>query len=400
MKNRGRVIFFTDCLPPAIGGMEVHAEAFIDHFSKPRNGELAAIMTFAPGAPKDGSVVAESIPSMPAPTVFLSPDSIFSPHEVLCELDRIAPTDNDVFFFNSLYWIRILPALKEQYPLVRIIMRSGGNDILQANIDGTGATLSQRQQFIVRTINTVVDRLIVNSEYAFAAFSRLGISDLRMVIVQGGVDTSRFTPHSPMERFALRKKLSLPLDEPILLAVCRLVPFKGLMYSIDAVQQLPAETPAHYVIVGSGPLSQELTSYVAAAPFPNRISFVPSVPHQNIHAYFHAADIYVLTPVLHEQKVPGGSYIHTETMGRSFCEAAASGLPAIGTQVGGIPEILWNDITGITVPERSSGAVATAISALFANLQKRAKMGEQARTRSIQLSWEKIFAQYQTIFWP
>jgi alpha-maltose-1-phosphate synthase len=70
-----------------------------------------------------------------------------------------------------------------------------------------------------------------------------------------------------------------------------------------------------------------------------------------------------------------------EAFGMVFQEAAAAGLPAVGTRTGAIPELVPEGTTGLLVPPRDVDALADALSALVADARLRARMGRAARAR-------------------
>ncbi|MBI5401101.1 MAG: glycosyltransferase family 4 protein [Candidatus Yonathbacteria bacterium] len=401
--EKRRIVFFTDRLSPAIGGMEAHADAFIEHFSSHTNWRISVVVTFEKGViPSNQGVTGsnrEEGARISVPIKYLPRSSIFDPQEIYSIIDSLKLLSGDIIFFNSLYWVRIMSALHARYPHVRIILRSGGNDIIQSQIDGAGKKLSMRRQFVATMINSSTYRLIVNSCYSFDALSMLGIDKERMQIVSGGVDISHFANDPQNNHDALRRELSLPPNIPIILAVCRFVPFKGLEYSIRAMYLLPPTLQFHYVILGDGPLRKELTLLIKTCGLSKRVTLHHAVRHEDTPHYFRAADIYCLTPIYYPQKVEGGEYIHTETMGRSFCEAAAASLPSVSTQVGGIPEIVKNGETGLLVPERSSECIAKSLQVLLSDDALRKRMGKRARTVSEQdYSWNTVFEAYCNIF--
>ncbi|MEK6858266.1 MAG: glycosyltransferase family 4 protein, partial [Nanoarchaeota archaeon] len=109
--------------------------------------------------------------------------------------------------------------------------------------------------------------------------------------------------------------------------------------------------------------------------------------------------IFLHLPVLLRKYERGSSYIHTETMGRSYCEASASGLPAIGTSVGGVAEIIKAGHSGFLVEESDFVSAAQYLVRLIDNAELRLKMGQNARRLACQkFDWKIIFDQYIALF--
>lgn len=401
--TQGHIVLFADRFSPFVGGVETHADAFIEYFTKNKAWELRQVLTFSsdafPAAENIKGRQEGSLRILTVPVHHLSQDSMFNPREVFSSIDALNLEHKSILFFNSLYWIRIFPQLRERYPEMRLILRSGGNDVIQAQIDGQGASLAERQKFVVDTINNTVSCLIVNSNYSFERSVGLGIDSKKMVVVRGGVDIAKFHKGTPLDHCWLRRKLSLPQSIPIILVVCRLMAFKGVEDVVGALKLVPVSTPFHCVVVGDGPQRDLLAAHITREGLADRITLCPAVSHAEVSHYFLGSDIYCLAPIYYQQKVAGGTYIHTETMGRSFCEAAAAGLPAVGTNVGGVPEIVRDGITGFLSPERSPNLIAENLSTLLLNDSLRETMGAHARSLSKQeYSWGAVFKTYQHIF--
>ena len=76
-------------------------------------------------------------------------------------------------------------------------------------------------------------------------------------------------------------------------------------------------------------MREEIVSRAEKSPASKNMLIRHGIPFSEMASYYRAANAYVQTPVEYVQAVEGGSYIHTETMGRTFCEAAASGIPSL-----------------------------------------------------------------------
>jgi glycosyltransferase involved in cell wall biosynthesis len=71
----------------------------------------------------------------------------------------------------------------------------------------------------------------------------------------------------------------------------------------------------------------------------------------------------------------------SEAFGIVFEEAAAAGIPAIGTAINAIPEIIVHGETGLVVAPGDRGALAGAVRSLVGDVDSRLRMGEAARSR-------------------
>lgn len=242
-------------------------------------------------------------------------------------------------------------------------------------------------------VNKYVNYFIVNSEFSKSRTLNLGVDEKKIVKVIGGVDCSLFCPPSE----ALRKKD----DVPKIITVARLVDFKGIDYSLKAVKLASEKTKngLKYVIVGDGPSREKLESLADKLDLGDIVEFMGSRRIEDMNKFYKDADIFLHLPILLTKSERGSSYIHTETMGRSYCEAAASGLPSIGASVGGVPEIIEANNSGFLVEESDFVSAAEYLVRLIDDAELRLKMGKSARKLACQkFDWKIIFNQYTTLF--
>jgi rhamnosyl/mannosyltransferase len=151
----------------------------------------------------------------------------------------------------------------------------------------------------------------------------------------------------------------------LVLAVGRLVPYKGFRYLIAAMKSVAG----NLVIIGKGPLEEDLRQYARELGVADKVHFLGLVP--SVRPYYRAASVLVLP-----------SISRAEAFGLVQLEAMAAGLPVINTQIdSGVPEVCPNGITGITVPPCDSTALANSLHLLMENEELRSRLGSAARVR-------------------
>lgn len=157
---------------------------------------------------------------------------------------------------------------------------------------------------------------------------------------------------------------------PLLLFVGRLVYYKGLKFLVAALSLLPG---VRLVMIGSGPLSAELRDQIASLGLEERISIIPPVPEEELHAFYEACDIFVFP-----------STEKSETYGLVQIEAMACGKPVVSTNLNtGVTYLNQDGITGLIVPPCNSSALADAIQKLVDDKNLRASLGNSARNRAL-----------------
>jgi glycosyltransferase involved in cell wall biosynthesis len=385
MKKKPKIALIVDYHPLPAGGMEVHAYEVCKALKNKKELNLCAVIGFSSDKKGFNSI---------DKTIILPEKSTFHSDLIYKAIKKLKLEKGDVLFFNSLYWIRVIPDLKEKFPEVIFLLRSGGNDIAQSEVLEKGKTLKERRSFVVSTINKSVDYLVVNGKYSYRKLCGFGLDKNKMAIVAGGVDIKRFKPVSTSKKEELRKKLGLPVDKVIILSSCRLVRFKGIEYILKAISQSSVKGSVHYLLIGDGPEKEKIVQLIQKLKIQDVVTIVGEVSIERIHYYYQLSDIYCHAPILTRNFVSGGSYIHTETMGRSFCEAMSTGLPVIATKVGGVSEIVKDKESGELVPERDVYSLRKKIESLVLNRSKRKKMGVQGRKIAKKFSWEEVLKKY------
>ncbi len=169
-----------------------------------------------------------------------------------------------------------------------------------------------------------------------------------------GTDPTFFRPSR--DGAAFRARLGLG-DGPLLLTVARLVPHKGIDVTLRAVAALAAEWPTlRYVVVGTGDDRARLDALARTLGIHERITFAGKLSDDEIADAYAAATFYVgLSRV--------DSEINAEGFGISFVEAAASGVPSVAGDSGGVRSAVRDNETGLVVDPTDPRAAAAVISA-------------------------------------
>lgn len=160
----------------------------------------------------------------------------------------------------------------------------------------------------------------------------------RFETVPNPVDTTVFRPE-PRDR--------RPRDPLRLITVGSLVEVKGHRYLLEAVEQVSRSRPVSLDVIGDGPLRKKLTDHVTSLGLSRLVTLHGALPHPAIAAHLRQSDIFVLASLW-------------ENMPCALIEALASGVPAVATRVGGVPEVLETG-RGVLVEPRSAPALAEGI---------------------------------------
>lgn len=215
------------------------------------------------------------------------------------------------------------------------------------------------ERFLRRTSAVLVSSQRVADGSAFLRSARPKIRVLPYAVDLGKYDPSRVSAERIRE---IRDRYGGPL----VVAVGRLVYYKGLDGLIDAMSSIDAAL----LIIGEGPLRATLG---AQARRNSRVHLLGEVPEDDLPTYFAAADCYVLA-----------STSRAESFGIATLEAQAMGIPAVVTDVGtGTVDTIAHGVTGTVVPARDVPALAAAIARIVTDPARRRAMSEAARTRAL-----------------
>jgi len=193
------------------------------------------------------------------------------------------------------------------------------------------------------------DHIVVLSEYTKAKLeSTYGLPPAKIHVIPAGVDLDRFRPHD--DKQSLRNRLGIPNGHFTLLTVRNLEPRMGLENLILAFKKVVEDkTDTLLILGGEGPLAPELKSLAREAGIADLVRFTGFIPEEKLSSYYQVADLFVLpTRTL-------------EGFGLVTLEALASGLPVLGTPVGGTKEILAHMGPEFLFPDATPDSMARLI---------------------------------------
>jgi glycosyltransferase involved in cell wall biosynthesis len=392
--NTIHVIFVTATVSQSVENSMAHAEAFISYFSSVDDVTLSVATLTA-----DQTATAEHHEHTPAVSVYTLPlRGAVDASELARIIERSsAPT---VLFFDGITdWVEVLRPLRHQFPDLAIVLRSTGNEILQARIAVAGE-LSERQRAIADTINATADTVIANSKYTREQLERTGIANSLIQVMCGGVPAALTFEQLDLEqRSHLRAWFGIPEHSFLFVSACHMSAFRGLPDTIRAFTRLQQhlDSPAYLLVLGDGPERQALETFVREQRISHYVRFSGPLEHDVLRQVLLAADAYCHTPIPLATHEPGGMCTITETMGRPFCEAAAAGMPVIATTAGGVPEVVEHEVTGLLADPYDIDGISEHMHAVVSNAALRQFLSISARERARrEFTWEySIFPQYQ-----
>ncbi len=200
----------------------------------------------------------------------------------------------------------------------------------------------------------------------------LGMDADKIMIHYTGLDQSRFVP-----RDRAAEKAKLGISGSLILSVGALIPRKGQNLLIAALPDLP---DAMLMLAGQGESEADYRRLAAELGVADRVSFLGSVPHDDLPALFAAADVMALVS-------------SSEGLANAWVEALACGTPIVASEVGGIRELVKTPEAGRIV-ERTPQAIAAAIKDILANPPSREAVAASVSA----FSWDENARQLAAFF--
>jgi len=235
------------------------------------------------------------------------------------------------------------------------------------HIHSTFFNLNKRSYFIESFLGQFTHNVICCSEAVKrAALEKTGIAKNKLTVIYNGTLTPNLLDDLTLT--SVKKELNIPLDISVIGCVASLVQHKGHRYLLEALQKIDN---AYLILIGDGPLRQELKSNASKLNIANRVIFAGL--KLNVAPYMQVMDIIVLPST------------EREGLGLSLIEAMSLSKPVIATNIGGIPEVVDNGRTGILVKPNESDALANAMSELLKSPDLIRNMGLKGRDKYLKM---------------
>lgn len=350
-----RIGIITDAFPPTKGGIEAFSKDYVEELSNVSEVELVDVLAFERGKSKN-------LPSMRINRV--SANGTVSRVKEGISWFRTSETF-DVIHSLTLYTGGLIASL------YKLKNKSSNAFVTVHGTDALGVAdnffRSRIRQFVFNTVDGVVfhsdsSRDMVQAAYNKSFSSRTiypGVPDLPDPSGMQIGDESKFT----------------------VVCVTRLVERKGVKYLIEAVESLQN---VNLIIIGEGPERHRLEEKVRSLGIKNKVSFKGEVPQDKLINIYAKSDIFCLPSVFLAEKGD------IEGLGLVFLEAQQFGIPVVGTNSGGIPEVIADGESGFVVEERSSKEIRTAIKRLRDDERLYERFSENAKQFvENKFSWEQ-----------
>jgi glycosyltransferase involved in cell wall biosynthesis len=259
---------------------------------------------------------------------------------VACNVVRIA-RNADLCLFHVGEFRNLLPLVVAKLMRKKIVIfHIGGNKVLEAKID----SLNPRSR-ILKVISTIA--LMRFSYYIVDGIACDSPSNAKFGNLMSYSKKIFYLPHLDVDRYEYGRPPSQ--RKPLVGFVGRLVAKKGIINFVEAAALVGSKmVGADFVIVGDGPLREDVLSKLHSLRIRDKVKMISNVSDEELASWYQNMKIFVLPSV-------------EEGMPRAVLEAMASGAVVITTPVGGLPDVVINRKTGFIIPDNSPSTIAEAI---------------------------------------
>ena len=254
----------------------------------------------------------------------------------------------------------------------------------------TLANTSQELRWLTRRVTAGAKSIVANThntkQIVVEAF---GTPEQRVDVLHPGVDASVFKPAPPDP--LVRQRLGWT-GRPVVLTVGTLLPRKGQDMMIRALPEIRRQCPdVLYVIVGDGPDRQRLEALVAEHSVGDLVQFRTTTSDDELIQCYQQCDLFALPNRQVDSDIEG--------FGIVLLEAQSCGKPVLTGSSGGTAETLEPGRTGEIVSCDGPETIATAVSALLSDPDRRAMLGARARQLVLeQFDWPSLARQAANLF--
>jgi len=226
---------------------------------------------------------------------------------------------------------------------------------------------SDRRLWMKRAAGLLVDAFVAVSEPTADVARRIReCRPGRLHVIANGIDLSRFGPDD-QARAAVRAELGIPGDAFVVGTVGRLGPEKAHPYFLRSVGPLLGPD-FHVVIAGGGAEAERIAEVARGLPVPSSVHLLGM--RRDVPRVLAAFDVFALTSV-------------SEGLPLVIPEAMATRLPVVSTAVGGIPQVVVEDQTGLLVESGDEAGLRDAVARLAGDRALASRFARAGRERAL-----------------
>jgi glycosyltransferase involved in cell wall biosynthesis len=222
------------------------------------------------------------------------------------------------------------------------------------------------------------DRIVCNSQAAANRLSEYGVSVRKLVVIPNGLTREAFVRADPI---LLREEGIVRVG-----MIGRMnVAYKNQAAFVRAAKRICQRyDQVEFILVGDGVFRPEFERLAQGLGLGSRVRFLGE--QDDIPSVLAALDLIV---------VPSAS----ESLPNVILEAMAAGIPVVATRVGGIPEVVEHERTGLLVPQGDEDQLVEAIERLIRQPSLRTEYGCRARENALScFQWDRVSSRFEDLY--
>lgn len=359
-----RILMISQEFPPQLGGISSYVEALAEAL----RSQVIVLAPFVKGADKDDARRKFRIVRRP----FFWPSFIWPRWTRLLwhTLKLRKKMKIDMIYLHHILPEGTVALFVKWFTKTPYVVFSHGTDV-------AACAANAWKKRLVRTIGTHAEQIIVNSEsLKRRLLERFPEFEGKVTVMYPCPDAFFLNPVPDETVDTLRHELALE-GKKVILSIGRMVDGKGfphlLRYMPEVVKRVPN---AVWLVIGDGPKRADFVRFITEKRLSGMIRYLGAIPHEKLPVYYGLADVFAL--LTH----PDNGL--EEGLGLVFLEAAASGVPAVAGQSGGVAEAVVHEQTGYVVDTFQGRPVVETIVSLLQDGVKAEEMGQVARERILQ----------------
>jgi glycosyltransferase involved in cell wall biosynthesis len=236
--------------------------------------------------------------------------------------------------------------------------------------------LAGLQRFVVRRAKKV----IAPSEYLKRIIVSWGIPGERVQVIYSALSSLSID----VNKNDLRTQLQY--EGKVITTAGRLVPWKGMHELIDVFAVLQKDIPDLFLsIIGDGPEGNALQAHVERLSLERKVRFTGKLSKTDLGNAVKGSDVFVLN----------SSY---EGLSHQLLEVMQLGVPIVATDVGGNPELIVNEVSGLLVPHGDKEALGEAIRRIVENDALALRLSQTARVRVQHFTEDEVLVHLVDVF--
>ena len=359
------IIILTQCFPPAIGGIESLIENLSIELSKTHD-----VLVLADEHDKKNDSYYDSKYNESISITRISGIKFFRKRKKLSELKKILSSNNISHVIADSWKSLEFTIDMLNSTSVPSICLAHGNELI--------TNYSKKKFRVINTLNKVTC-IVTNSNFTSSLVKDTGTTNQNITCIHPG---AKNTIH-------LNEEIISNINgQPVITTLARLEKRKGHAYILSVVAKLKSEYPnIFYIIAGSGVELENLKKMTRELDIVNNVMFLGDINENQKKYLFKNTDLMVM-PTIDESKKNS-----IEGFGIAYLEAAFFGIPSIASNVGGTPEAVVHNETGIIISNMSE--LYNSLKDLFVNKLKLDELGKKAKLRAENdFTWEATGNKY------